>query len=65
MVAVKHVMGVICALLVMWGAGSVYFGVADREPLQGAFGVVCLLGAWIIYRIWFASRPSNPMNGRG
>jgi len=50
----KHVLGAIVVLLAMWGAGSIYNAVVDLEWLQGTFGVVCLGGAAIVYRIWFA-----------
>jgi hypothetical protein len=48
----KHVMGVIGVLLAIWGIGSVYNAAVDIEWLQGVFGVACLGGAIIIYRIW-------------
>ena len=43
--------------LAAWGAGALYAGLArttaDKEFAVG-FGVFCLLGAFFLYRHWFA-----------
>jgi hypothetical protein len=53
----KHPMGIIGALLAVWGAGSICaFMVSYVSWLQGVFGAICLVCALGIYWVWFRSR---------
>jgi hypothetical protein len=52
--AFKHLLGVVVALLAMWGAGFIYTAGFDINAVwwrEGSIGVACWIGATAIYRL--------------
>jgi hypothetical protein len=52
---VKHAIGLLWAILTIWGVGFIYMVAADPGAVwwdQGVLGVACLVGAIVLFRIW-------------
>jgi hypothetical protein len=52
----KHAIGVLWALLTLWGGGFIYMAATASSGAawwdQGVMGAACLVGAFILFRIW-------------